>query len=207
MLLTAVVFGEGDESPVIKDLGENRYQIGNVQFHRQSKEITFETTLNLKEAVPLEYLLVTEKGKSHEALLSTNIRPFDLNVAFKLLGYKRTKGGLARFQATLTWKDTKGTKLSFAAHDLIVSSETSQKMRTDQWTYVGSQVSDGKFAADLMGDLISIQEDPAAIATYAGKAMLGDERWVPNSKALPEVGAKITLTLTPERLSPEKPTE
>jgi hypothetical protein len=52
--------------------------------------ITIETTVN-RPADPLEYLLIHKRGKSHEALFVTDVKPSLLNTAFLLLGYEQGK--------------------------------------------------------------------------------------------------------------------
>ena len=72
--------------PSVIKLDDTRYQIGEVILNRQSREIRFPAKASMIQGL-VEYILVLEKGKVHESLLTTGISPTHLNLAFNLLGY------------------------------------------------------------------------------------------------------------------------
>ncbi len=78
------------KSPVVKT-GDSTYEMGGVQFNSATREIRIPTIVNMNEGV-IEYALVTDTGKTHESLLSTKVRPFDVNVAMLLCHYEPHAG-------------------------------------------------------------------------------------------------------------------
>ena len=58
-----------------------------IQIDKENRTVTFPAAINMDGGM-LEYLIVTEMGKTHESLLSTKIQPYDIQVAMLLLGIK-----------------------------------------------------------------------------------------------------------------------
>lgn len=56
--------------PSVTKLDETRYQIGGVVLDRKNREIRFPTKVNMAEGL-IEYIIILQKGKVHEALLTT----------------------------------------------------------------------------------------------------------------------------------------
>ena len=83
------------EKPAVRDLGNGKFEIGLVTFQQKSREIRFPAEINMKDG-PLEYAIVHHNGKIHEAILITKTRPFHLNIALKVLGYKESKEQIGR---------------------------------------------------------------------------------------------------------------
>ena len=73
--------------PEIVRLSATRSRLGLIEFDHTSREITIPAEINMVKGL-LEYALVGEKGKLHEALLSTKARAFDLNIVLLLLNYQ-----------------------------------------------------------------------------------------------------------------------
>src|SRR5437773_2194818 len=71
------------------------HDLGGVEFNSASREIRIPCTVNMNEGV-IEYALVTETGKTHESLLKTKAKPFDLNVALLLCHYEPHAGELIK---------------------------------------------------------------------------------------------------------------
>src|SRR3989442_9675353 len=69
----------------VRQLGPSLFQVGAVRIDREQRTLRFPALVNLREG-NLEYLLVTSFGKTHESLLRTEVRPFQLQVALLLLG-------------------------------------------------------------------------------------------------------------------------
>ena len=76
--------------PSVTKLDGTRYQIGAVTFDEKTREIRFPARVNMTEGL-LEYLIVHQNGKVHEALLSTEISPTHLNLALTLLRYRPSR--------------------------------------------------------------------------------------------------------------------
>jgi hypothetical protein len=70
----------------VRKIDEDQFLVGGITLRKSAREISFDATVNQAGGL-IEFLLVTDKGKIHESLFSCSIRPTDLNIAFKLLGY------------------------------------------------------------------------------------------------------------------------
>ncbi|MFD2157367.1 YdjY domain-containing protein [Rubritalea tangerina] len=210
------------EKPDVKKIGENLYQLGKITFDSQKKAISFTATLEHNEVL-IEYLLTSPEGKIHEALFVTEISPFNLNVAMKLLGYKESKELFqildenyrptgkyyastkeqkqnSRFKVTASWK-LDGKDASYDVTKLLENAKTQDDMPDAPWIYSGSYMINGEYKPNVSGDLIAVFTDRSAIASYSGEGRDNDELWIPRKKILPPLGSKVTLTITQTKLN------
>lgn len=222
---------KAEESPLpkIKKINETTYQIGEVLIDRKNRTISFEAEAEITEAGQLEqvnsveYVVVTNMGKIHEALFVTTARPLHVNIAFKLLGYRENKSlfrefagnfptekyqttsdedkARSYFTTTVSWKDPKTDKTqTHNLNDLLISEETKKTFAEDKvkWSYGGSFVHQGKFVAEIQNDIIAILTDRGAVANYMGKNGEQGMIWLPVTEKLPSQGTKVTITITPD---------
>ncbi len=204
----------------VKSLGDHRYQIGDITFNGKTREIRFPATMNLEKGL-LEYVLVTDEGKIHESLLSTKIRPAQLQIALKLCHYrdgvgdtfdalfpedeKKGKAGIAdrgssiRIAAEWTEKsDGLEKPRRFQIGELIRDLKTDSPMNEGQWIYTGSIIYEGTFIAEAEGTLIAVYIDNGSLINSFRSGSDDDERWMTNTKIAPKMGTPITLVLSPE---------
>lgn len=202
--------------PTIKNLGGSRHQLGKITFDNKLRTIEFDGTLEQNEIL-VEYLLVNPHGKIHESVFTSDILPFNLNLAMKLLGFKESKQLLpildknhvptgkfhqatpeqkrhSRFTISVSW-DVDGKKVTHDAHTLIGKVNTSKTLSPAPWIYSGSYVLAGQFKADLSGDIFAIFTDSGSIANYSGEGRDDDTLWVANKKILPPYGTPVHITL------------
>lgn len=205
--------------PNVIDLGDGHYKIGLVTFDRATRQIHFPTELNMVEGL-LEYAIVHESGKIHEALLHTKTKPLHINLALKLLRYKgseelfqildedyRPTGKFpevteeaktaARVELLLSWKTADGTPGKATLNELITNTVTSQPVTPTPWVYGGSYLHEGSFAAESSGDIAAIFTSRGALFNYPGKDREDDTVWIPTPKRTPPVGTKVTVTIKP----------
>lgn len=204
--------------PSVVRLDTSRYQIGKVIFDKQTREIRFPSKVNMREGL-LEYLVVHENGKLHESLLSTDISPMDLNLAFTLLRYRpspelyplpNATGGTsgdfpvvadeikaaARITIDLEWTEN-GKVRRMSANDWIQHDVKTTAMPPGPWVYGGSVVEDGKFAPETTGDLIAIFVIGFPIITYPGQDNNDDTVWIPYKQRIPDEGTNVTVIIAP----------
>lgn len=178
---------------------------------------------DLEEVDSVEYVVVTDAGKIHETLFVTKARPIHLNIAFKLLGYKENKSLFREFEGnfptdkyqitseedkaksyfttTVSWTDLQTKEMhSHNLNDLLFTAETKKTFAQDKvkWSYGGSFIHQGKFAAEISNDLIAILTDRAAVANYVGKNGEQGTIWLPVTEKLPAKGTIVTITITPD---------
>jgi hypothetical protein len=212
----------------VRKIDGDRYLVGGVTLRKSTREISFDAAVNQSGGL-IEYLLVNEKGKVHEALFSCAIRPTDLNIAFKLLGYpasaelfeilgpdhrptgrypevaEEVKRG-ARLAISASWQDGGGTKVR-EVNELVKNTATGSPMPPGPWLYTGSLIHQGVFRAEATGDLIAVFSNPTAMVNYPGDARTNDEVWTVNPGSVPAKGTPVRLTIRPLSETAEQPGE
>ena len=204
--------------PSVKKLDATHYQIGGVSFDENTREIRFPTKVNLTEGL-LEYLIVHQSGKVHEALLSTEISPTDLNLAFTLLRYPPSRelyplpeedGAAsskfptvpadvkARARITIDVEWTLDGKLRrVPINEWIQHAVKSTSMPAGPWVYGGSEFSEGKFIPETSGDIAAIFLAMSALINYPGDDNNSDDVWAPFPKRVPPVETNVTVIIAP----------
>lgn len=203
-------------APEVKNLGGSRHQIGKIVFDSKLKTIEFGAGVEQTEVL-VEYLLVNQHGKIHESIFITDILPFNLNVAMKLLGFQESKELLhildedhiptaklhpatkeqkqhSRFSMSFSW-ELDGKTVTLPAHKLVKRAHTKETLSPDPWVYSGSTVQNGKYKPDLTGDIFAIFTDAGAVANYSGEGHDDDTLWLANRKVLPPYGTPVRITL------------
>ncbi len=210
--------------PIISKLDENRFQIGEVILDRKTREIRFPTTVNMADGL-IEYVIVLEKGKVHEALLLTTASPTHLNVALTLLRYAPSRElfpmiaatghptgiyqetpaavkAAARITIELEWNDS-GTIRRVPLNEWLQNPDNETALAAGPWLYTGSGFSEGKYIPELTGDILAIMVDPHAVINCPGSDNYDQAHWHAFSERIPPVGTKVSVVITP--YSPPKP--
>jgi hypothetical protein len=205
-------------SPSVKKLDATRYQIGEVIFDQKFREIRFPAKVNMTEGL-LEFLVVHQNGKVHESLLSTEISPTHLNLAFTLLRYAASKelyplpnetGGTSdnypevsaeikaasRVTVEVEWSDN-GEIRRVPVNEWIQHAVKSTAMPAGPWVYGGSDFYEGKFNAETSGDIAAIFLSMQALINYPGDDNINDTVWMAFPKRVPPEGTNITVIIAP----------
>lgn len=218
LCLSPLLPGE-ENKPQVKELGEGNYQLGLIKFNENTRKITFPGVVNMDEGL-LEFAIVEEKGKIHEALFSTKASPLQINIALKLLRYQESpelfplldenfestgkfpevpeeQKAAARLQLLVSWQEGDERK-EYPLNDLIYNTVLEKPMPPSPWLYQGSLIfEDGRFKAETSGDLVAIYITQTALVNYTGDSNDLDEVWIPNPKLVPAVGTEVTFTIAP----------
>ena len=204
--------------PSVTKLDEKRYQIGSVILDRKNREIRFPAKVNMAEGL-IEYIIILQKGKAHEALLITTIVPTELNLAFVLLRYAASPElfsqinetghptgiypevstpvrAAARISMEVEWSDN-GTTRRVPINEWLRDNAKDAALAPGPWLYTGSSLSDGKFIPDLSGDIASIKLDSYAMINYPGADNEQGVVWFAFPKRVPPVGTNVTVIITP----------
>lgn len=210
-------------TPSVKKLDATRYQIGEVIFDQKSREIRFPTKVNMTEGL-LEYLIVHQNGKVHESLLSTEVSPTHLNLAFTLLRYTPSKelyplpnetGGTssnypdvpadvkaaARVSVEVEWTEDGKTR-RIPVNEWIQHAVKLTSMPAGPWVYGGSAFNGGIFAAESSGDIAAIFLSMEALVNYPGDDNNDDMVWTPFPKRVPPEGTNVTVIIAPHQTNP-----
>lgn len=206
------------EKPMVEKIDDKRYRVGKIEFDSSTREIRIPAKVNMAKGL-LEFLLVHENGKIHEALFKTDASPSDINLAITLLRYKPSSelyalpsetGGLsgnfpvvpediraaARLSIDVEW--TKDGKLErIGANEWIQHATTSAAMPSSHWVYGGSQIEEGRFVAESTGDIAAIFLSNAAMINYPGKDNGDDTVWLAFENRVPPEGTNLTLIIAP----------
>ena len=205
-------------SPSVKKLDSTRYQVGEVIFDQKSREIRFPSKVNMTEGL-LEFLIVHQNGKVHESLLSTEISPTHLNLAFTLLNYTASKelyplpnetGGIsdhypevpaeikaaARVTIEVEWSDN-GKSHRLPVNEWIQHAVKSTTMAAGPWVYGGSDFYEGKFNAETSGEIAAIFLSMQALINYPGDDHIDDTVWMAFPKRVPPERTNVTVIIAP----------
>ncbi len=208
-----------EKSPLTKT-GDVTYEIGGVQFNSATRELRIPCSVNMTAGV-IEYALVSETGKTHESLLKTKVKPFDVQVALLLCHYEPHAGELIKIlsqpqpdllalahrkmehqganlvKLTVEWKENDGLDRSAALGDWIQSKRENKHLDIPHWIFNGADTGDGVFSAELDGSFISVHFDLGGIIGSPAKWTGFDDNWTLDTKAIPPTDSPVTLVISP----------
>ncbi len=207
------------EAPPVKDLGNGKFKVGLVEFEQKSRELSFPAEVNMKEGA-LEYAIVHQKGKIHEAILITKARPFHVNIALKILSYQESKElfpilgedfrptgkfpkvpektrNAARAEIQLQWKGKSGSAQRATLNDWITNTVTRKPLAPKPWVYGGSYFHEKSFQAEASGDIVALFTTNSSLFNWPGRDAALDDVWIPTTARIPDVGTPVTVTIKP----------
>ncbi len=204
----------------IKKTSDTTYELGDIKFNSTTKEVRIPALLNMSEGL-LEYVLVTENGKTHESLLRTTISPTELNLVLLLCSYEphikesaqflptprpettammekpMEKPGANRIQLTAQWKDKDGKEQIGPVTQWIHNRITKKPLALDHWTYTGSVINLAGFGAEYDGSIGALYFDLGAMINCPVNDNVKDDVWTVEKGATPLVDTPVTLIITP----------
>ena len=194
---------EPPKKPDITETAPGVFQVGTVKLVKAKKEISFPASVNMHEG-PMEYLVVTGKGKTHESLLVTSAEPFHVQVAMLLLNCKGSDGRLIpendaqpvpgeKVAIEFHWKNDK--KPMKAAIEKFVQRVDKKPMGNEPFVFNGSRMFEGSFLAQRDGSIVSLITDNAAQFNNARQGRADDELWRPQPKGLPALDSNGTVVI------------
>ena len=165
---------------------------------------------------PLELLLCARNTKEHESILHTDVAPWQVHAGLLALGLERgkparwqqTPGGRGGFlppqgsglEITLRWQDAQGVAQEVPAGRWL-STQSASGAVVPAWVFVGSEVlPDGRYLADLSGDMICISNFADAIVdvpleSSASNALLCFRA---NSPEIPPLATPVQVVIAPQ---------
>ncbi|MDC0143325.1 YdjY domain-containing protein [Verrucomicrobia bacterium] len=200
--------------PVIKEITPDILQVGTVKLVKKAKEVHIPVTIEMHEG-PIEYLVVTGRGKVHESLFVTTAEPHHVQVAMLLLNAKGSVGKLISDDAKtpipgqpvdieLHWEeDGKGKKERIERFVQTIHPKL-QPAKKGPFIFNGSRVFEGQFLAQRDGSIISLITDNAAQFNNPRPGRDDDELWRPQPKGLPAIDSKATVVIRLLKFSAQK---
>ncbi len=187
--------------------GSNTYRLGLVVFDKAQRTLSIPGRVRMRKDV-VEYALVTEQGKGYESLLTTEAKPFDIQVACLLLGQAQVPltGDFNQDSVVpetnavaveVAWK-TNGASVRFPLAELVCVTSgrpdpSAPAMKVTQWLYNGSFIDRAGFAAQREGSIISLIRDPVALVNNPGADRDNDDIHFPNTRLLPADGTEVQV--------------
>lgn len=185
----------------IKIDGED-VKIGLVQLDRKTRAVSFPAKVHALEGI-IEYVVVHTNGKVHETLFVTDALPHDIHLACLLAGWgKSTIKTPSSVIIEATW-ETNGPPRCEPIENLVAFAKDhpqatqAGRLALGPWMYHGSIVDSAGFAATREGSIISVINDPAALAGNPRPGSDDDTLHVPNAALLPQPGIPVRITLRP----------
>ena len=192
------------------------FELGAVRMDKRQRSVSFPGSLNMANG-PLEYLLVTKWGKTHESVLRTEVEPYQIHVAMLLLADgvrvptnnpSAAPGGGGQFISNpskeaipgdrvsieVSWQAA-GKKIQRRGDELVFNLLNKATMTNSVWVYNGSRVWDGKFMAQLSGSIVSLVSDPDAQINSMAVGHDNDRIWSVNTNDLPAVNTPVQITI------------
>lgn len=202
--------------PTIREVSPGVFQVGGVKLEKETRRVSFPAKLNMTNG-PLEYLLVTTAGKTHESVLTTDIEAQHLQIAMLLLGAKGmaaaaltnapsggpiTQGAVRNpplpGEAVLievTW--TQGGKVQRKRlEELVLNKRAKEPMTKGEFTFTGSRLWQGKFIAQTEGSLIALVTDPDAVFNNPRPNRDAEDMWVVRAEVVPPQDTALEVSIT-----------
>ncbi len=197
----------------VQQTGTDTFAIGQVTFDKKTRQIKFPARINMRSEV-IEYALVSDMGKKHEAILATAVKPLQLHLACLLLGITATNlsgefnhpcpvPAANAVQVEIAW-NRDGTKKREPLASLVVIKETSspqspqpleKPLAAGNWFYNGSFFGPSAFQAQAEGSFISLIRDSAALINNPRADLDNDKIHYPNTALLPPEGTPVEVIL------------
>jgi len=192
----------------LSQTGPDTFTIGRLALNRKERAVTIPARVNMNREV-VEYALVSETGKQHESVFTTEVRPDQAHLAALLLGVTPAAmpadaaqpvevPSTNAVQIEVTWK-TSGVdaRHSLAALILIKTTPGSpgKPMPGGDWFYNGLTLGESGFAAQLEGSFISLITDASALVNNPRPDRANDDLHFPNDRLLPPVGTPVEIIL------------
>lgn len=203
--------------PQIREISPGIFQVGGVKLEKAARRVSFPAKLNMTDG-PLEYLLVTAMGKTHESVLKTDLEPHHLQVAMLLLGAKGMQaapltnapsgGPITQAQGErnpplpgepvlieVTWTQD-GKPQRKRIEELVFNKRAKEPMTRGPFTFTGSRVWQGKFIAQTEGSLIALITDPDAVFNNPRPNRDADDTWVVRKQDVPPLDTVVEVSIT-----------
>ena len=196
-----------DREAPLKKTGEHTYTLDGITIDTKAKQIRFAAAVNqVEQDLPLEVLICTEYGKTHEALFRTTVSPTYLNVAFKLLGCHggKPRAGVGRpeipvgspVEIEVKWTDKAGKVETTEPETWIWNHKKKAPMEATPWTYTGSVFHMGKFMAQATGTIVNLYVDPSTLVEPPIPEVRDDTVFGVYGKVVPPEGTAVELIFT-----------
>ena len=202
--------GQAGHIPPIEKIGNDEYRLGEIRINKAERSITFPAEVNMDSGL-LEYLIVHKKGKTHESLLRTHVDPYNLQVAFLLIGFEGTDQRLTMQGDPTTPRGERiqihirklggSDKTTIPAEHWLVNQfgDAVKDVEPMNWVFSGSYVDQGRFMSQESGSIAAIWHDPVALIDNASPGGESNKIWFVKQGTVPPVGTQVEVTIKPTK--------
>ena len=182
------------------------FRLGDIEINKKNKTIAFPAEVNMSRGL-LEYVLVRVGGKTHESLFRTKIEPYNLQIAFLLLGFEPTDRPLRMqgdqdkpkgepIEISITY-DKVGKAVTIKPEEWMIKKvkDKDTDIKKLDWIYTGSMVMNGYFMAQMEGSIIAVYHDPVTLIDNASEGGESDEVWFVKEGVTPSPGTSVRMTI------------
>ncbi len=207
--------GEATKSH-IEQVGLGKYKIGGILVDGKSREIRFPGKVNMNEGL-IEVIICTERGKLHESVFVTKVRPMDLHTTLLLIGLHpgsnpgrylsenleyRPKGWDKppgdRVDIFVSWKSTGNESRKERAGVFVMDRRTKRTLKKIDWVFTGSLVKkNGVYMGDEVGSIVTNYHDQTAVIDNPLTSGRLDDYIYANTSAIPPVGTAVEIHIIP----------
>lgn len=192
--------------PSLKKIGEDKFRFGEVMIDQKNRILEFNATSNQRNGL-IEYALVHESGKTHEALFRTKVRPQILHASLLLLKQPvesrffenlwseepiKLDLGKSRIRTEVQW-DQNGTLHTSSLEELSLNTKDKSSLREDAFIFTGSRKIEGTYLAELSGSMIAVYADEEAVINSSDHDSNNDDVWIANEKQMPELETPVRI--------------
>ena len=192
--------------PSLKKIGEDKFRFGEVMIDQKNRILEFNATSNQRNGL-IEYALVHESGKTHEALFRTKVRPQILHASLLLLKQpvesrffenlwseepRKLDLGKSRIRTEVQW-DQNGTLHTCSLEELSLNTKDKSSLREDAFIFTGSKKIEGTYLAELSGSMIAVYADEEAVINSSDHDSNNDDVWLANEKQMPELETPVRI--------------
>ena len=190
-----------------KKISENVYQIGNVVFNTNNKEVTIPGEINITtDDTIIEFFACGTLGKSHESIVILNVEPIYLYITLGLLDFEpgqnltvigdphEPKG--SPLQISIEWK--KGTDtVSIPARELVWNTFTGKPMQKTHWVFTGGRLINDQLTSQQFHNIIAVYRDPDSLINNPLPGGTDDRTYRVNTDKIPPKGTKVNVIIRP----------
>ena len=211
---------EPEKAVEIEQTGDTTYRYGKISFDKKDRSVRIPTKV-VQRNVALEYALVHKNGKTHESILSTEASAMRLHTVLLLLHYTQSQEMLnqslpaemavsgetaedkagAQLTVAVSWKDPEtGAEKTAPLESWIVhidEDDAELPISPGPFTLTGSRIYDGKFVAEIDGNIFALYLDPTALINNPREGNFDDEYWYTKESAIPPIDTEVTLVFSP----------
>ncbi|MBT3380979.1 MAG: hypothetical protein HN742_42600 [Lentisphaerae bacterium] len=201
--------GKVGKIPKFERLPDGDIRLGGVTVHRQKREISFPAKVNLMSG-KLDLMISTGEGRLYESLLRTDVRPLHLQTLMYLLRIRNgprfkqedgRQGDLVDIE--LAYTNAEGETTREPIEQWMCDERTGKPMTRYGWVFVGSDIRDGMFLAEVEGNVVVTYSCGATVLDIPDEG--GNKAWtfyVNPEKTEPGKDADVRVILIPREPQP-----